>query len=64
MAKKAHGGTRKGAGRKPVEDPKIQFSIYPVKSAIDTLGIDKAREIAIEAIYKEVKKAKRVTNKS
>lgn len=59
MAKKKHGGSRKGAGRKPVDDPKITLSIYPVKSAIDTLGADKAKEIAVNAIYKAAKKIKK-----
>lgn len=58
MAKKAHGGARKGAGRKPVDDPKVTLSIYPLKSAIDKLGADKAKEIAIDAIYKAAKKIK------
>jgi hypothetical protein len=56
MAKKVHGGARKGAGRKPVGDPKITLSIYPVKSAVEALGADKAKEIAINAIYKAAKK--------
>lgn len=56
MAKKAHGGSRKGAGRKPVNDPKITLSIYPVKSAIEALGTEKAKEIAINAIYRAAKK--------
>lgn len=59
MAKKAHGGSRKGAGRKPVDDPKITLSIYPLKSAVDTLGLDKAKEIAVNAIYRAAKKIKK-----
>lgn len=59
MAKKAHGGARTGAGRKPVDDPKVTLSIYPVKSAIDTLGAEKAKEIAINAIYRAAKKIKK-----
>ncbi len=59
MAKKKHGGLRKGAGRKPVEDPKITLSIYPVKSAIDILGVDKAKEVAVNAIYRAAKKIKK-----
>jgi hypothetical protein len=59
MAKAKHGGARKGAGRKPVDDPKVTLSIYPVKSAVDLLGTEKAKEIAINAIYKEAKKLKK-----
>ena len=56
MAKKAHGGARKGAGRKPVDDPKVTLSIYPLKSAVEALGPDKAKEVALAAIYKAAKK--------
>lgn len=56
MAKKKHGGSRKGAGRKPVDDPKITLSIYPLKSAVDKLGIESAKELAVNAIYKAAKK--------
>jgi hypothetical protein len=59
MAKKAHGGARKGAGRKPVDDPKVTLSIYPLKSAVDILGAEKAKEIAINAIQKAVNKLKK-----
>lgn len=58
MAKKKHGGSRKGAGRKPVNDPKVQLTIYPQKSIIDTLGPEQAKTIAIEAITKAAKKMK------
>lgn len=58
MAKKNHGGSRQGAGRKPVDDPKITLSIYPVKSAVDALGAAKAKEVAINAIYRAAKKIK------
>lgn len=64
MAKKKHGGARKGAGRKPVDDPKMQLSIYPVQSIIDALGIDKAKEVAINAIYKEAEKLQKNLKKS
>jgi hypothetical protein len=56
MAKAKHGGARTGAGRKPVDDPKITLSIYPVKSAVDALGVDKAKDIALNAIYRAAKK--------
>lgn len=44
------------AGRKPVADPKVEMRIYPVKSAIDKVGMDEAKEIAVNAIYKAAKK--------
>jgi hypothetical protein len=59
MAKAKHGGARTGAGRKPVDDPKVTLSIYPVKSAVEVLGADKAKEIAVNAIYKAAKKLKK-----
>lgn len=59
MAKKKHGGSRKGAGRKPVDDPKITLPIYPLKSSVDALGMDKAKEIAVNAIYRAAKKIKK-----
>jgi hypothetical protein len=54
MAKKK----KSKAGRKPVADPKVEMRIYPVKSAVDALGTDEAKEIAVNAIYKEAKKKK------
>lgn len=59
MAKKSHGGSRKGAGRKPVDDPKITLPIYPVKSAVDILGVERAKEVAVNAIYRAAKKIKK-----
>lgn len=54
MTKKAikvHGGARKGAGRKPVEDPKVPVTIYVKESLINSLGgIDSLRE----ELYKQV----------
>ena len=39
MAKKlTHGGARKGAGRKPVPDPKIQVIFYIEESIINAMG--------------------------
>ena len=41
MAKKpSHGGARKGAGRKPVADPKVSITIYVEKSIVDANGGD------------------------
>ena len=39
MPKKlAHGGARKGAGRKPVSDPKIGITIYVEDSIVKAFG--------------------------
>jgi hypothetical protein len=54
--KKTHGGARQRAGRKPVDDPKIQLSIYPLKSIVDKLGTEQAKVIAIDALIKAAKK--------
>ena len=35
---KAHGGSRKGAGRKPVADPKVGVTLYIENSVVETLG--------------------------
>jgi hypothetical protein len=56
--KKTHGGARKNAGRKPVDDPKIQLPIYPLKSVVDKLGVEQAKVIAVEALMKAAKKLK------
>jgi hypothetical protein len=43
--KKKHGGPRKGAGRKPVTDPKIQVNLFIEKSIFDANGgVDEIRE--------------------
>ena len=43
---KAHGGARKGAGRKPVVDPKTGITLYLEASLINKLGgIEAVREI-------------------
>ena len=47
---------KKKLGRKPVADPKVEMRIYPVKSAVDKLGFDVAREIAVNAIYRAANK--------
>ena len=36
--KRTHGGPRKGAGRKPVSDRKIQVSLYIEESIINAIG--------------------------
>lgn len=56
MTENEHGGARQRAGRKPVEDKKVTVSIYPQKSRVDRLGMEKIKEIAIAAIEKEYKK--------
>ncbi len=43
--KKVHGGARKGAGRKPVTEPKVPVKIYGEESIIKSVvGIDKLRD--------------------
>lgn len=55
-----HGGKRKGAGRKPVDDPKQQLTIYPRLSEVAAVGgIVAAKELAISAIVKKVKNLKK-----
>ena len=46
MAKKkiTHGGKRKSAGRKPVDDKKIAIKIYVGESLINSIGIDAVKE--------------------
>jgi hypothetical protein len=53
VKKNKHGGKRKGAGRKPIEDKKISLQIYPRQSMVDILGVDNAKSIAIQAIEKK-----------
>lgn len=55
MAKKSHGGKRKRAGRKPVDDPKVQVSFYPLQSEVDKLGKEKCQEIALKAVQRAAK---------
>jgi hypothetical protein len=48
---KSHGGPRKGAGRKPVDDKKVTLTIYPTQSEIDSVGgIEAAKALALNAI--------------
>ena len=45
------GGARRNAGRKPVEDPKKQLTIYVEGSHIERVGGEEvAREIAVNAV--------------
>jgi hypothetical protein len=61
MDKPKHGGKRDNAGRKPVEDKKITLAIYPRKSRVDLLGVQEAKEIAVNAIEKAYRKAAKKT---
>ncbi len=56
MKQKNHGGIRKGAGRKPLDDKKVTLTIYPRESMVELLTQDRAKEIAISAIEKEYKR--------
>lgn len=52
MAKK-----KSKAGRKPVEDPKVQISFYPLKSEVEKVGgKTKSQEIALKAVQRAAKK--------
>lgn len=56
MAKKIkHGGKRKTAGRKPIEDKKVAVTIYVRKSVIDFLSMETLKGILNEAAYLERK---------
>jgi len=52
MAKKklTHGGKRKTAGRKPIEDKKVPVTIYVRESVIETLGLEVVKERCYEAL--------------
>lgn len=51
MSTKKHGGSRKGAGRKPLKDKRIQLDIYPLQSQIRKAGgKKKAKAIALQAL--------------
>lgn len=57
MAKKQHGGKRPNAGRKPIDDPKIQLAVYINSSFVEKVGgTEEARLIAAKAIEKESRK--------
>ena len=56
-AKKSHGGPRKGAGRKPVDDPKIQVSLYIEESIIKAMGgVEELRNDCYSYLKKKVLK--------
>jgi len=50
MAKKktTHGGKRKTAGRKPIEDKKIPVVLYFKKSKIDEIGLEDLKQQCYE----------------
>lgn len=52
MAKKK----KSKAGRKPVDDPKVQVSFYPLRSEVDKLGTINCQQIALKAVQKAAKK--------
>jgi hypothetical protein len=51
---KQRGGPRPGSGRKPLPDKRVALTIYVKRSALDALGKEAARKIAIEAIQSNV----------
>lgn len=52
MAKKkiTHGGKRKSAGRKPIDDKKIAVTIYVKESVIEALGLEVVKEKCYQAL--------------
>ncbi len=49
------GGARKGAGRKPVEDPKLMVPLYVETSVINALGgLDEIRNICYAFLKSQV----------
>lgn len=47
--KNSHGGARKKAGRKPIEDKKVQVDLYIRQSDIDKRGgIEKIKELLMK----------------
>jgi len=53
--KKSHGGSRKGAGRKPVTDPKIGVTLYIEESIVKALGgIDGIRKECYDFLKKKM----------
>lgn len=57
--KSTHGGARKGAGRKPISNPRESMFIYPEAAWLEAVGKDRAREVAEKAIEREYKKLKK-----
>lgn len=60
MKKKKHGGKRSGAGRKPLADKRMNINIFPLSSRVLTLGKEKVKVIAIEAIENEFKNTMKI----
>lgn len=53
---KKQGGKRKGAGRKPLEDKKVQVQIYIPQSWVTTLGIERCKFVCYDELEKRMKK--------
>lgn len=56
MKKVTKPGRRGNSGRKPVEDKKVQLSIYPLGSWVNAIGIKRAKDLCLIALEKEMKK--------
>lgn len=54
--KAAHGGARKSAGRKPLDDKKVQVNLYVEQSVIDKHG---GKEKVQEKCYRLLRGAKK-----
>lgn len=48
--KKQHGGKRKKAGRKPIEDKKVPVTLYVRESVINAIGLDVIKERCYESL--------------
>ncbi len=65
MSKKRSGGPRPGAGRKPLEDPKVSIFLWIEQSAVDRVGGEKeAKALAENAIRRAKNKSEKVLVKS
>jgi hypothetical protein len=56
--KSKKGGLREGAGRKPVEDKAIAFTVYIRESWVDAVGREDLKEAMLKAAEREYKKVK------
>lgn len=48
MKKNKHGGKRKTAGRKPIEDKKVAVTLYFKKSKIKEIGLEDLKQQCYE----------------
>jgi hypothetical protein len=59
IKKENKGGARKGAGRKPVEDPKVLVPLYVKSSVLSALGgLDEVRDACYGFLETKVSESK------